>query len=215
MSAMKIWYTLGFPIPAMMIAFAQQSLVPYADGDGPTFAGHTETNTWPGSYRSIRKVDFRNLRLQNLLGSAGPIPLRNGHYEHNEPDEHSTLDLDSVRYLTPPSRTSEGFALVIYSWFDAAVSSSSGDYAVLFKVSNGRLQSVQSISWSTHNAGLRPTWSFDPKTNKLVIRSDHYRPGDAHCCISAVDVVTYHWNGTQFDRTGITTELLRRPSLNN
>ena len=193
---MKRCHRLGFSVFAAMIASAQQSPVPYADADGPTFAAHPDADTWPGSYQSIRSADFRNLRLPRVLAGDEAMRLRNGHYEHNEPFDQSSVDLDSVRYLT-----AEGFALVVYSWFAAGGSSSSGDYAALFKVSNGRLQSLQSISWSTHSAGPRPTWSFDPKTNTVVIRSDHCRPGDAH--ISAVDVVTYRWNGTLSSRPAL------------
>lgn len=129
--------------------------------------------------------------------------MRNGHYKRNEQFDHYSVDLDSVQYLGPT------MGLVVYSWFEAAGSSSSGSYAIVFTLSAGHLHSVQSIDWSTHNAGPRPTWSFDPKTNTLVIRSDHYRPGDAHCCISAVDVVTFAWYGEKFAQTGAKTELLR------
>ncbi len=176
-------------------ALAQQAPVPYADGDGPTFAAYPDADTWPGSYQSIRKVDFSNL-------NNGEVALRNGHYERNEPDDHYSIDLDSVQYLGADA------ALVVYESLEVGGSSNSGGHAIVVTLSKGRLHSVQSIDWSTHSAGPRPTWSFEPKTHTLVIRSDHYRPGDAHCCISAVDVVTYRWNGALFVQTGLTTELL-------
>ena len=178
-------------------AFAQKSSVPYAtngDSTGPTFAVQTESSIFPGSYRSIRSVDFRNL-------NNGRVSLRNGHYERNEDFDHYAVDLDSLVYF------SSSAALVVYSWSEVAVSSESGAYAVVFTLSNGRLHSVQSINWETHSAGPRPTWSFEPKSSTFVVRSDHYMPGDAHCCISAVDVVTFHWDGKQFTQTGIKTEL--------
>jgi hypothetical protein len=48
--------------------------------------------------------------------------------------------------------------------------------------------------------------SFDEKTNKPVVRSAHYLPGDAHCCVSAINV-TPRWNGSRFVQTGIRTKL--------
>jgi hypothetical protein len=50
-------------------------------------------------------------------------------------------------------------------------------------------------------------FSFDPVTDTVVIRTAHYLPDDAHCCVSALDVVTLRWNGTQFEEIGFRTEL--------
>lgn len=193
---MKICYRLVFSVLGLVSAFAQSSQVPYMAGGGPTFAVHTDVRNYPGSYRSIREVDFRNL-------NNGRASLRSGRYERNEQFDHYSEVLDSVDYLQSQSHAGESFALVVYSWFEAAGSSSSGGYAVLYTLSKGRLQSLQSIDWETHSAGTQPTWSFNPKRSTLVIRSDHYMPGDAHCCISATDVVTFQWDGKQFHMTGI------------
>jgi hypothetical protein len=77
----------------------------------------------------------------------------------------------------------------------------------VFTVSAGHLRSVQTIGWDTHFQAGQPTESFDPGTNALVIRSAHYIPGDAHCCVSAMDVVTFRWDGARLVQTGIQTEL--------
>lgn len=177
------------------------SPVPYADG--PSYSATKETHSYPGSYRSIRTVDFRNL-------NDGDVELRNGHYGRDEPFDHYSVDLDSIRYLTTLTRTGDSVALVVYDVFEAGVSSNSNGRAVIFELSKGHLQSIQSIEWDTHNNGPRPTWSFDPKNTTFVIRSSHYRPGDAHCCISAVDVVTFRWDGKQFNQAAVSTESLSR-----
>ena len=78
---------------------------------------------------------------------------------------------------------------------------------MVFTVANGHLRSVQEIGWDTHFQAGQPTESFDPGTKTLVIRSAHCIPGDAHCCVSAVDVVTFRWDGNRFVPTGIQTEL--------
>jgi hypothetical protein len=70
-------------------------------------------------------------------------------------------------------------------------SSSQGGMAKVFTMSGGRMRVVQEIDWDTYFDAGQPTHSFDPSTNTLVIRSAHYIPGDAHCCVSAMDAVTF------------------------
>jgi hypothetical protein len=194
------------------IASGQTSQFPYApqsDGPGPTFASQNVSLSYRGSYSSIRKVDFRNFRFRSYVQAGKPavsFSLKNGHYKHDEPYDHSSIDLDSVYYLsTSPSKGSS--ALVLYSWFSVGGSSSQGGTAEVFAVSDGHLRSVQRIDWDTHFQAGQPTDSFDPGTNTLVIRSAHYIPGDAHCCVSAMDVVTFQWNGTHFVQADLQTEL--------
>lgn len=190
-----------------------QSPVPYAsygDGTGPTFTSAQIAYSFPGAYSSIRKVDFRNLRspIFDADGKpAGSTSLKNGRYTHDEPFDHYSESLESIHYLGGSSLFREESALVLYSWFAAGGSSSQGGTAKVFSVSRGRLRSVQTIGWDTHFQAGQPTDSFDPGTNTLVIRSAHYIPGDAHCCVSAMDVVTFRWDGTHFVQTGIQTEL--------
>jgi hypothetical protein len=178
--------------------FSQTSPIPYApnsDGPGPTFSAETSTTSFPGKYSSIQKVDFRNLK-----------PLKNGRYQAHEGGSHYTEELDNVYYLDSP--TSNGQAvLVVYSWFDAGGSSSQGGTAQIFRIVSGTLRSTQKISWDAHFDAGQPFVSFDRNTNTLVIRSAHYIPGDAHCCVSAMDVVTYRWDGADFVQKDLRTEL--------
>jgi len=93
------------------------------------------------------------------------------------------------------------------SWLEGAGSSSGGGTALVFTVSNNRLRLTQAIGWDTHFQTKERTESFDPGTDTLVVRTAHYIPGDAHCCVSAMDVITLHWNGTRFAQTDFKTEL--------
>ena len=186
------------------LLFSQLSPVPYGpdtDGPGPTFSSELVSTIFPGKYASIRKVDFRNFRFPDL-----GISLKNGHFQHDEESDHQSVDLDEIHYLNSPRSSSGGSALVLSSWSAVGGSSSQGEQARAFTVSGGRLRLVQVIAWSTHS-GVRPANSFDATANVLSIRSDHYIPGDADCCISAVDVVTFHWDGTHFVQIDIRTEL--------
>ena len=194
-------------------AFGQKSQVPYDPDNGvpgPTFSNSHAGQFFPGSYSSIRQVDFRNLRIPvfDRAGKpAGSISFKNGRYKSDEPGSNYAEALHSVHYLSGPSSSKGGSALVLYSWTDGGGSSSQGGSATVFTVTNGRLGSVQDIGWDTHFQASQPTDLFDPGTKTLVIRSAHYIPGDAHCCVSAMDVVTFRWDGTRFIRTGIQTEL--------
>jgi hypothetical protein len=194
-------------------AFGQTSSVPYApdsDGPGPTFRNRQVLHSYPGSFSSIRRVDFRNFRFFSFDEAgrpSGSFSLKNGHYKHDEPLSHESVDLDSVHYLGKSSASNGDSALVLLSWFAAGGSSSQEGSARVFTLSGGRLRVVQEIGWDRHFQAGQPTESFDASANTLVISSAHYIPGDAHCCVSAMDVVTFRWDGTRFVQTGIQTEL--------
>ena len=190
-----------FTFAALVVAsvFGQGSSIPYApnsDGPGPTFASQIVASSFPGKYSSINRVDFRNLK-----------PLKNGRYQEDEGGVHYSEQLEKVYYLTGSPTVRPQSVLVLYSWFSAGGSSSQGGRALIFSVVGGTLRSTQKISWDTHFQAGQPTDTFDPATNTLVIRSAHYIPGDAHCCVSAMDVVTYRWDGQVFAQADIQTEL--------
>ena len=206
---MKLW------LLSLLIAsgFAQTSNVPYApnsDAPGPTFTVQEVHNCYPGSVSSIRAIDFRNFQFLEFGEDGKPSDhdaMKNGHSQRDAEFDHSETDLDSIHYL-PKSDSSIGdSALVILSWSAVAGSSSQGGSAKLFNLSGNRLCVVQEIDWDTHFGTRPPYWSFDASTNALVIRSAHYIPGDAHCCVSAMDVVTLRWGGTRFTPAALRTEL--------
>lgn len=177
---------------------SQTSSVPYApnsDGPGPTFSSKTVLHSFRGAYSFIHTVDFRNLK-----------PLRNGRYRHDEESDHYSEELDNVYYLGDPKSGGQA-ALVLYSWFSVGGSSSQGGVAKVFRIIRGTLRSTQQIAWDTHFDAGQPFVSFTERNSTLTIRSAHYIPGDAHCCVSAMDVVTFHWDGTAFVQVGLQTEL--------
>src|SRR5437868_504311 len=125
------------------LTFGQKSPVPYAphsDGPGPTFTVENGNVAYPGNHPSIQSVDFRNLTLRD--GSGRALPLRNGHYKHDEPGDVQVLDLDSIYYLGNRRARDKESALLVYSWFAAGGSSSQGGIATVFTGSGGRLRSV-------------------------------------------------------------------------
>ena len=79
--------------------------------------------------------------------------------------------------------------------------------AQLLELSNERLRIVQEIGADLHYGGPFFAHPFNASTKTLVIHSAHYLPGDAHCCVSAMDVITLKWNGSRFVQTSFATEL--------
>jgi hypothetical protein len=81
--------------------FGQTSQVPYAansDGPGPTFSNSQVGRSFPGSYSSIRQVNFRNLRVPafDTAGKpAGSISFKNGRYKNDESGTHYSEEVDS------------------------------------------------------------------------------------------------------------------------
>lgn len=162
----------------------------------------------PMDLNKIRDVDFGNLSMVVFRWSRktqGEATLRDGFWEQRDDSGYRSIKLESVDYLGGPD--SDGnFALVLYTWFGAGGSSNSNGIAQVVKLAAGQLTVLQQVDWDEHFYTKSPYSSFDPKTKTLVIRSAHYLPGDAHCCVSAMDVVTLRWNGTRFVQTAIETE---------
>lgn len=200
-----------FLLTLAVCLYGQISKVPYAtasDGSGPTFSARDISILLGGHYRSIRDVDFPNLTVPMLGGAGkriGTAQFKNGRYQIDGLMDHFSEEFEAFHPV--PSASRAEFALALYSWTEVAGSSSQGSKALLFAVDKAHLRVVQSIDWDTHFNGGSPTDSFDAATNTLVIRSAHYIPGDAHCCVSAVDVVAFRWNGIRFVETSIRTEL--------
>ena len=48
---------------------------------------------------------------------------------------------------------------------------------------------IQQIRWN-EQFDTKEKYNFDAKTKTLIARSAHYLSGDAHCCISAMDIFT-------------------------
>ena len=183
--------------------------VPY-DGDfGPGFYGLALDSPYPGSYESIAAVNFHDHTVtifsedKRVLSKA---KLRNGWYEHRGKFDYETVKLDSVHYL-PSQNTDRQFALVLYTWFFASGSSNTDGIAEVYALEAHQLKLVQQFSWDEHFETDRRYASFDKKSQNLILRSGHYLPGDAHCCISAVDVITLRWDGHRYAKSSVRVEL--------
>ncbi len=153
---------------------------------------------------TIRRIDFRNARYEQ------GIRLKNGHWESKGRGGFGfgSVSLESVSYFVSPSCMPE-CALVEY--FEEAVGGSSNQFGVakVYRVLFGKLELLQRISWDLHFGDWKSTrrMGFDAKKLEFTYPNAHYLDGDAHCCVSAVDVVTMRWDGKKFVRSALHTEL--------
>jgi hypothetical protein len=212
-------------IPCVLFALAarsptveqssERSSVPYdseAEGGGPTFHNLTLSYRYSGVYRSIHEVDFRDFTLHIFDAKKAPgliFKLRNGRVEVKGRGEFDSVTLSSVYYMTSSGNSRPEYALVLYDWFTAAGSSDMTGIAQVFEIHDQRLILTQQIDWDEHFDADGPYDSFDRITNNLVLRTAHYLPGDAHCCVSAMDIVTLHWNEFKLLQRSIYTELTK------
>ena len=193
----------------ILILLAQSPPVPYSRDFGPTFHVVSPRYVYPGSWQGIGEVDFSNSTLRVFNERGKPefrFKLRNGRFEKREATYYVSVAFESVHYLDSHD-TNPQCALVLFDLFEAAGSSSRSGIAQVIELANNRLQITQQIDWDEHFQAGSPYVSFDGRTKRLTIRSAHYLPGDAHCCVSAMDVVTFRWNGTRFLQKSFRTEL--------
>jgi hypothetical protein len=91
---------------------------------------------------------------------------------------------------------------------DMGANSTSFGIAEVFELAEKRLRATQLIDWDLNYGGpWGPLEDFDEKDSTLTIHSTHYRPGEYAKHASAVDVVTFHWDGRGFAQTAIRTEV--------
>lgn len=145
-------------------AFGQISQVPYEPFYESTFANTQEHISYRGSYSSIRKVNFQELRLPSPIMKGLIKTLKRGD-KHRDPFDHFSIALDAIYYLNDAWALKEGAALVLSSWIDGGGSSSQGGVAQVFTLSDRHLLMIQGISWTpTLMPVSRPSPSMPSRT---------------------------------------------------
>jgi len=185
---------------------SQAPTVPYAQFFGPDFDNVHVDHGYPNTALSIQKVDFRNMRLI-VFDQSGKtdtvLPFKNGSRKWKEKNgEADEAKIEEVDYLTP----ADEYALVIFHWLSIAEASNTDGYAQVFRLANHELRVIQQLRWN-EQFETKEKYSFDAATKTLTARSAHYLTGDAHCCISAMDIFTLQWKDGALIQTGVKTEL--------
>jgi len=188
---------------------AQAPSVPYAQFFGPDFDNVHVDRSYPGSYESIRKADFRNMRLIvfDQTGKTDTVlQFKNGTHQSKTKSEVDEAKLEEVAYLTSEGAAGPEYALVIFHWMSVSGAADADGYAQVFELTGHSLRVIQQLRWNAQFE-TKEKYTFDAATKTLIARSAHYLEGDAHCCISAMDVFTLRWNGSAFVQAAVLTEL--------
>jgi len=189
---------------------AQAPSVPYAQFFGPDFDSVHVDHGYPNTAQSIQKVDFRNMRLI-VFDQSGKtdtvMQFKNGGRKWKEKGgEADEARIEEVDYLTAPGASGAEYALVVFHWLSIAEAANADGYAQVFRLANHELRVIQQLRWN-EQFETKEKYTFDAATKTLTARSAHYLTGDAHCCISAMDVFTFQWKDGAFVQTGVKTEL--------
>ena len=189
--------------------FTQSRAVQYDKGFGPSFYEMSLSHGYPGSYKQIESIDFRNMTL-DIIGKDRNVEasakLEGGNYEHKISGGLQNFKLDSIHYL-PSAHSDRQFALLLWTVFSATGSSNTDGFAQVYELKGTQLELVQQIGWDEHFDTNGPYVLFNQQKQALTVRSGHYLPGDAHCCVSAVDVVTLQWGNDRFTKKTVSVEL--------
>jgi len=191
----------------------QTSPVPYdaLNGGGLSLTNRPVAFTYPGAYSSLRNIDFRNFKFQafNLDGKAydQTNALRNGRWRPADPMDRHRVELKAIYNLRRSSPNHGESALALLTESGGGGSSYSNGIAQVLSLLDGYLRVTQEMTWDTHFWTDLPTELFDTGTDSLLVRTAHYMPGDAHCCVSAMDVIRLKWDGRRFVQTSLRTEL--------
>ena len=166
--------------------------------------------SYPGRFESIRKIDFQNMTLHVWWKDRKPgfsFQLKDGEFSQTDDSGFYSAEFISVHYLDSAESESQR-ALVIFYVLSGRGSSSRNHYAQVFELRNGTLRIVQEIEWDSKvHIGNHAYASFDPKRKELTVRTAHFLEGDANCCISAVEVIAFRWNGNRLVQKSVRLEL--------
>ncbi|MFZ0821242.1 MAG: hypothetical protein WAM91_14330 [Candidatus Acidiferrales bacterium] len=185
--------------------------VPYMNDDAPSVDTDELNYVYPNAYDRIQDVDFENLNVRIYYSAthlAVSEQLKKGKYNHQDNHGFETITFDDVYYLNSDSKNRQ-LALVLITWFYGGGSSNTDGIAQVFELINHRLKLVQQIHWDEHFDTNLAYFFFNTNLQRLIVRTAHYLPGDSHCCISAMDTVTFRWNGSRFVQAGLRTGLSR------
>ncbi len=179
-----------------------QIVTPEPDEDGGGYSLTQPNFTYRGEYPPSRKLDFGNFVLHTFDGKNQHAlcgKLHGGLWEETDKDH---VGMESLTWQNAYSLSSENpsirYVLAFFTYFGVGGSSESDGYAQVWRWQGGKLTIIQQIQFNTHFAGDREYFAFDKDRQSLIVRASHYMLGDAHCCISAFDEMTFRWEDGLF-----------------
>ena len=175
-----------------------QSL-PYESSRGASYHQTDSISARYGRCAEGKRPDFPNMTFSLF---EDPVKLVKGRMSKTETEDGHFLgsvsvDLVSVHPL-PHGDGRERYWLVLLFVESVGGSTSQSYTAQVFRCGNGELRVVQQIAWDARTSPRKSPVSIDLQTGDLRFATSHYQPGDAHCCVSAQDEVSYDWRGGRY-----------------
>jgi hypothetical protein len=170
---------------------------------GPDYRITRPNFVYRGEFLQFRGFDYKNFVLHTFDKKNGHVvcgQLHEGKWEDRE-ENHAGLESLTWEQAYPLSsgNPSIQYVLAFFTYFGVGGSSESGGYVQVWRLQDKQLTIVQQIQFNTHFAGEREYFAFDKDRQSLTVRASHYMPGDAHCCISAFDELTFRWEDGLFE----------------
>ena len=142
---------------------------------------------------SVCGVDFRNTSIFDE--GRGSVPLSNGRYK-GEAGGLEEVNLNEIVCLERASAFEE-HAMIIAEWTSCGGSCNSSGIVQVFELQGGHPVVTQQIDFDSHAKGTGAKFDKDSLTLTITGRSDDESP---HCCPKSLDLVTYRWEGQQFEQ---------------
>ena len=149
---------------------------------------------------SIFTTDFAN-RMYSRCGDA-PVKLTDGAWTGQPTDAAGVpdhVDFAGVRY---GDVTDDGQADIVVSIACASGASGFDQWVHVFTYARRTLQEIGAFEGND----AAPSVGIGVKGRTITTSIDVFADGDAHCCPSSHDVITYTWTGSKFvesDRTNV------------
>jgi hypothetical protein len=167
---------------------------------GPGYSILRPDFTYNKEFASSAEIDFRNFVLHTFDEKGRHFicgQLKGGYWEARD-----RFGLETLRWRRSFPLSSESglpeYVLVVFDEWGASGSSDGDGYAQVWRLQDKKLTIVQQIQFNTHFGEEKPAFAFKKQFEMLTVRASHYLPGDSHCCISAVDDLTFRWEDGLF-----------------
>jgi hypothetical protein len=179
-----------------------QVISPEPDEGGDDYSVTQPGFVYRGQYSQFKKINFENFVLHTFDDKNRHDICGKLHDGLWKDEDKNHLSMESLtwndEYPLSSGNSSIQYVLVLFDYFGVGGSSESDGYAQVWSLQDKKLRIVQQIQFNTHFSSEDWYFAFDKNRQLLTVRASHYMPGDAHCCISAFDELTFRWQGGLF-----------------
>lgn len=159
---------------------------------------------YPQELSSIAGIDYKNYVL-HTFDSKGKHwtcgQLRDGFWEGIKGGPLMATLTWRNTFALGDETVSRSYALVIFDYFSGVGFRDKDLYAQIWELHGKQLKIIQQLRFNIHLLEGEDSYSYDAAQKVLTAHATHYFPGEAHCCASASDELTYRWSDNEFRLT--------------